>query len=79
MNMRERIWRSIQQQNLDNGGVPIQNTDADRIADAVLDALMAPTEAMLEARDIPGWDDIVTQGLGAEIFTAMVRSAKEGK
>lgn len=72
MNMRERIWRSIQQQNLDNGGAPIPNIEAGKIADAVLDALLEPTEGMVKAAgdfaDIPEW-----------IFTTMIAAATEGK
>jgi len=48
-------------------------------ADAVLDALMEPTEGMRESGNLPGWDDSVTVGLSEQVFTAMIRAAKEGK
>jgi hypothetical protein len=88
MSMREKIWRTIQQQNLDNGGAAIQNHEAMMIADAVLDALMEPTEGMMTSAaysDIStsyGDEDsfeYVSDEDAAAIFAKMVRAAKEGK
>ena len=46
----------------------------DVVADAVLDALMEPTEGMLDAAGGAG-----APSLKRAVFTAMVTAAKEGK
>ena len=42
---------------------------------AALREIRIPTEGMLKAGDIPGWDDSVTIGLSEEIWKAMVDAA----
>jgi hypothetical protein len=44
-------------------------------ADAVLAAMRKPTEAMVKAGDLPGWDDDITIGHGTEIWQAMIDAA----
>jgi len=44
-------------------------------ARAAIEAMREPTEKMLEAGDLPGWDDYVTAGLSKEIWQAMIDAA----
>lgn len=49
--------------------------DAVAEASAAIEAMMTPTDAMLKAGDIPGWDDSVTVDLAGEIWQAMLSAA----
>lgn len=46
-------------------------------ADAVLAAMAGPTKAMIEAGNLPGWDDCVTIGLSEAVWTVMLAAAGE--
>lgn len=49
-------------------------------ADAVLAAMREPTEEMVKAGDLPGWDGDVTVDLSREVWQAMIDAAiTEGK
>lgn len=45
------------------------------VARAALEAMREPSEAMLKAGDLPGWDDSVTVGLSGEVWQAMIDAA----
>lgn len=49
---------------------------ADELAAVAFDALMEPTPEMIEAGNIPGWDDVVSVGLAEQIYRAMIIKAK---
>lgn len=42
---------------------------------AALKAMREPSEGMLKAGDLPGWDDSVTIGLSEEVWQAMIDAA----
>ena len=50
-------------------------TDYEDMAEAAIEAMREPTEAMLKAGDVPGWDDSVTVGHSAEVWEAMISAA----
>ena len=47
----------------------------DLIARAAIEAMREPTETMLKAGDLPGWDDSVSIGLSGEVWQAMIDAA----
>lgn len=88
MTMREKIAKSIYERRNGHGAKPwAHQSQAHRDpylsdADAVLDALIEPTEGMIEAVEdhhYMGDRECPTCGGGKPAFQAMVRAAKEGK
>jgi hypothetical protein len=66
--MVERVSRAIRLSLDETGYYP----DAAR---AAIEAMREPTPEMIEAGNIPGWDDSVSVGLSEEIWPAMIDAA----
>lgn len=77
MNMRDRLARAIHKSTY---GSDVMWRESLATADAVLHELMTPTEGMLDAGVQVTVDsaayDAADEG---EVFTAMIKAAKEGK
>lgn len=74
MNMRDRLAKVIGTKLLEFEQWELTKGEAMEIADAVLDEIMTPTEAMLNAAGGEG-----AQNLKRAIFGAMIKAAKDGK
>ena len=81
MKMRERIVRAI----IECDGRLLRSNDlsiaeANAYAEAVLAAMRDPTDEMVKAGDLPGWDGSITVDLSCEVWQAMIDAAiTEGK
>lgn len=84
MDMIEKIAKAMCEANGTIWGGPRGEDDPDfllvklsymRMARAAIEAMREPTEAMLKAGDLPGWDDSVSIGLSGEVWQAMIDAA----
>lgn len=57
-------------------GVSIPFEEFSRIAArAAIEAMREPTDAMMKAGEVPGWDDSVSIGLSSDVWRAMIDAA----
>ncbi|UFS83223.1 hypothetical protein LPB79_13300 [Rhizobium sp. T136] len=75
--MVERVGAELRRECLEVFGATWSNDVAWRFARAAIKAMREPSEAMVEAGNLPVWDDSVTVGLSEEIWPAMIDAALE--